>query len=812
MTRIDVVGTMDFPDTGYPDNCFCFFARPSLGGGEVVHGNILRAVSGRVTWICFDTILEETDLSNLNFTGSGIEPKIRSVPSGLSATNYLQSLADEINACIRPLVFGGVSDNFYRLLPYLAPHVIKVDILHAEGLDLSRAIPCAPLLDMRIIVTRALYPVLAKQYAESGFPPALLARLRHIENSTSIPERQKAKSFQGPLKVLFVGRGCREKRVHLVGEIARNVGEILPDVRFDLVGDLDEWVDVDGLWNCKVHGLISDSHRLSEIYDNAHILVSTSLIEGFPLVIAEAMVRGVVPVSTDIGGIHQHVLHNITGCLIPSGLESEIISQFTEKIIELSETREQLERLSTNARARALRQFSPQIFDSAYRHLFTTGSIDDRHVDIALSITFLVYCYNNATQVCDTILSLLTQTSDNWQLLIIDDCSLDERVDELDGHTANPRIRVIRNYRRIGYAASLAKLASWADTDSFCFLEAGRVVSSVLVESLEDSELNADMILVRHAESERNNPDRMAERSNHKIRLASQDTVVLRQRAYDVAGGIDNTLEAIAYPYLLEKIGNSFRVAMLELPVATTDLTPRLPTHAALNAAARSLHRYYTITADGGQSTKAIIFRILYRGFLNMVEIGEHHSAKLFLRLLVKNAPFSYKSCRVLMGWWLYKTIGFPVDIGQVNESTQTTDVNASLPVSFSMDNPRMQYNTGEFDGVSVTCSTGRNSPGHCMFGPDYLVTVKQGMQAIFVVSLETDPANPGPVVTLDVYDNKSDAILTIREFNSVDMSIGVNEYPLPFQAETGQVLETRVFWHGTTDIKIYKVVFQGAD
>ncbi|WP_269851240.1 glycosyltransferase family 4 protein [Methanosarcina horonobensis] len=116
--------------------------------------------------------------------------------------------------------------------------------------------------------------------------------------------------------MLYVGRGSEEKRVHLVGEISYLCHQKDMPVEFVLVGDVRSSIPEQYRKCCTFLGEIVDEKKLSEIYNSSDILLLVSSSEGFPLVIMEAMAYGVVTISTDVGGISEHIHNGYNGFLI----------------------------------------------------------------------------------------------------------------------------------------------------------------------------------------------------------------------------------------------------------------------------------------------------------------------------------------------------------------------------------------------------------------------------------------------------------------------------------------------------------------
>ncbi len=128
-----------------------------------------------------------------------------------------------------------------------------------------------------------------------------------------------------PATVLFVGRLMDLKRpAHLVRPVADLIREGR-DIRLVLVGDgpersrLEALVLEEGLSGRVAFtgwlGLLSD--RMLAEYDRADIFCLPSYAEGLPLVVLEAMARGVAVVATAVNGTPEVVRHGESGLLVP---------------------------------------------------------------------------------------------------------------------------------------------------------------------------------------------------------------------------------------------------------------------------------------------------------------------------------------------------------------------------------------------------------------------------------------------------------------------------------------------------------------
>jgi glycosyltransferase involved in cell wall biosynthesis len=163
-------------------------------------------------------------------------------------------------------------------------------------------------------------------------------------------DRPVRKRQTGEMRLLFVNRLSPEKGVHVLLDAFARVVKRYPQARLKIVGPegsapIDFLVTISA--NEKIRNLASfysghymdflknqmspevadrvtftgfvDHSKLIEYYDEADILVNSSLWESFGRSLIEAMVRGVPVVATRVGGIPEIVEDGKTGVLVEDG-------------------------------------------------------------------------------------------------------------------------------------------------------------------------------------------------------------------------------------------------------------------------------------------------------------------------------------------------------------------------------------------------------------------------------------------------------------------------------------------------------------
>jgi len=157
------------------------------------------------------------------------------------------------------------------------------------------------------------------------------------------------------------------------GTAVRTIERVLqkcPRARLVLVGDgpeepqIRELVRQRGLEpHVQFLGLRTDVARLLEAAD---IFLLTSISEGIPLTLIEAMAAGVPIVATRVGGIGEVVADGSTGLLAPSGDDSSLAQQ----ILRLSENAALRQALGAEGRKRAWALFSEKKMHASYQQLY----------------------------------------------------------------------------------------------------------------------------------------------------------------------------------------------------------------------------------------------------------------------------------------------------------------------------------------------------------------------------------------------------------------------------------------------------------
>jgi glycosyltransferase involved in cell wall biosynthesis len=201
----------------------------------------------------------------------------------------------------------------------------KIDLIHGfSGLDPNKLLKPLQALDRRITVSNAVRKKLISYYQSQNVPEVYKNRIKVIYNAVPIPDRMPDKSFECTLNVVFVGRNSHEKRYHLYEQMALESQNRNLALKFFSIGGFSTTPTICSL------GEILNRNDVYKALQGFHILVLCSNSEGLPLVILEAMACGLVPVSTDVGGVSEMFVDGQSGHLVKAEAEDQIVNEFMD--------------------------------------------------------------------------------------------------------------------------------------------------------------------------------------------------------------------------------------------------------------------------------------------------------------------------------------------------------------------------------------------------------------------------------------------------------------------------------------------------
>ena len=209
-----------------------------------------------------------------------------------------------------------------------------------------------------------------------------VSKVRVIPNpvTTTLGCNISAKSTKKENVILYVGRiDTLQKQTQRVIDVWSRLADAEPQWQLEVVGDgegkpaLEDMVKTRGIARVSFHGFQSPV----EYYRHASMLLLTSDFEGFPLVLAEAMSLGVIPIVYDsFAALHDIIDDGENGIIVrrssAGGFDANNMAEAARKLME-APTRRQT--MSDAARLKS-RQFSidnicrqwEKLFDEMFLH------------------------------------------------------------------------------------------------------------------------------------------------------------------------------------------------------------------------------------------------------------------------------------------------------------------------------------------------------------------------------------------------------------------------------------------------------------
>ena len=355
---------------------FFFFPFYHTGGAEKVHAQVANA-TGRNDCIIFFTKRSADDRFLDDFRKSGCN--IKDI-SKFTDNKWLYFLNLFYRGLItgyinkqhqKPIVFNGQCNFGYKISPWIKKNIPQIELIHSFNTFSFIRIPFLPFISKTVMISRKRIEDHKAQYQQNNTPASFAEKILYIPNAITLPHHVSPKS-DNDLTVLYVGRGTEEKRVEIVAAIA---SELTNDneqfISFEMLGDVTRVVNNEAYPFIKLYGNINDERLISEIYAKAHVLILTSITEGFPMVIMEAMAHGCAILSTGVGDIPYHIKEGENGFLFTNiDDDISIIDEAKEKLIWLRDHRSELKKIEENNIRYAKHNFGIERFNKEYKQLF----------------------------------------------------------------------------------------------------------------------------------------------------------------------------------------------------------------------------------------------------------------------------------------------------------------------------------------------------------------------------------------------------------------------------------------------------------
>jgi glycosyltransferase involved in cell wall biosynthesis len=352
-------------------NLFLFCPSGDIGGAPQVNIDILRCISDKNPLVIFSKKPRNNKfLERFQMEGVKVLDLHRTIDNkAYHFVNFFFRgvLAFWIGAAEEPVVFGGESLFFYKVIPHIRKDIRTIELCHLDTW-FPYTIAFIDRIDFRIFSTQKLRERVTELYDRNEAAPQLYRRLYFVENTIDIPAYRKPEHQR--LEVVFIGRGSPQKRVHLAAEIAKRMHEKNAPVHFSFVGDVENIIRTEDFPYCSFYGNVMEESRMESFYAKSDVLLMTSSFEGLPVVVMKMMAYGRVVLSTAINAIPDYIKHMQNGMLISATAEADIVNQAVQMLQLLVDDPALREKMGMESRKIAMEKFDRDLFCRQYRHFF----------------------------------------------------------------------------------------------------------------------------------------------------------------------------------------------------------------------------------------------------------------------------------------------------------------------------------------------------------------------------------------------------------------------------------------------------------
>jgi glycosyltransferase involved in cell wall biosynthesis len=200
-----------------------------------------------------------------------------------------------------------------------------------------------------------------------GFPAK---KLVVIHNGTEIPEEINNDRGNHPFTIGSAGRFFPVKDYPFLVEVAAEVNRYAKDIRFELAGEgpeieiINDRIRRFGLQD--VFRLKGFMGNMSEFYKGLDLYINTSLHEGFPMSVLEAMSHGLPVVAPKEGGIKEVVGDGEQGFLV----ERRDPKRYAQKCLAIYQDRNLRQSMGVASKGKVGREFSIKSMAEKYYELY----------------------------------------------------------------------------------------------------------------------------------------------------------------------------------------------------------------------------------------------------------------------------------------------------------------------------------------------------------------------------------------------------------------------------------------------------------
>ncbi len=390
--------------------------------------------------------------------------------------------------------------------------VIKIQWIHIDfarwkdvvGLDIDKEKVIFEKFDKLVFVSEHSKLGFLRYYPEMSYKTFVIYNFLNkeeilLKSEWGIDDELMKKDDPDMLNIVVAGRLEPQKAYHRLIDIVKILNEKNLKTQWFVLGKGDEYTALKERcikYNLKNIHFLGYKDNPYPYIKRADLFAIISEYEGLALVIAESLTLKVPVITTDTGAPRE-ILKDEHGWIVENDIYSiiNVLSDIVMKREKLVEKKESLDTYFYD-NSKTGRKIM-EIFGDTYKEDYKT-KLDSYKLEHCPIVSIIVPVYNMELYLAECLDSLVNQTLENIEIIIVNDGSIDKSIDIIEDYAyrysdkiryfniANSGLGKARNY---GISKARAQLLGFVDSDDF--------VRNDMFEVLYNATLqyNADCVL-----------------------------------------------------------------------------------------------------------------------------------------------------------------------------------------------------------------------------------------------------------------------------------------------------------------------------
>lgn len=442
--------------------------------------------------------------------------------------------------------------------------------------------------------------------------------------------------------------------------------------------------------------------------------------------------------------------------------------------------------------------------------------------------SILMANYNNAAFIDEAIQSVLCQTFDDWELVIVDDASIDDSVERINKYLKDARIRLYRKERNEGYTNALifgltkisSEIVGILDSDDALTINAVEKAHAVHTKSPELGLVLSQMI---YCDANLTSIEMTVTKPQHQNAplvwmIGPNHFRSFKMAIYKKTAGLDVRIKHAEDWDLIFKLEEAAPTFRIDEPLYRYRILDTSASHAprtysiGIRSTAQALYDAYRRRGRARPDIpQPVLLARLAAAVRHSVALEEPTHAVAFAFRALCVGPLRHSTWRVVYravrpGLRLHAARWFAAKASGAAGLEEKS--HGIILRSFGIS--ELQSITGNIEPDCVVCIPLLHKKGHCIYGADFLISEDGAYRAIFELDIVPYNFATEPLVVLDIYENLCvSAVLAERLINLADLRDRPRTFELDFTARKGYRVELRAFWREQSFLRGHGVVLK---